>query len=177
VWRITSKSCSNCNGTGRTHNFAPGTSHVANPGNAPCIRCNSTGRIEKRVWVEPSNGSSGAVNIDPSTGQIQMDTRTPEEKRSDQEKTIASVIGLCLAAMIAGPLIWNGLIAWWVALGIGLGTWYGMYKVFIGPMRIVAILGRMIVNAVMTSIAIALALGVVGLIAFFVYKVLVVAPG
>lgn len=171
MWRITSHTCRSCNGTGRTHNFASYTSHVANPGNAPCFSCNSTGRIEKRVWVEPSGGNAGTVNIDASTGQVQADTRTPEQKRHDLEEAIATLLGLVLGLMIAGPLIWHGLIAWWVALGLGGAVWFGMYKICCGPMRIVAVLGRVLVTGILWLISLAVATSVVGAVLYIAFKI------
>lgn len=170
MWRTTYHTCPKCNGTGKTHNFAPYTSHVANPGNAPCLNCYSTGRIEKREWEKPSPGTSGAVNIDPSTGRVQC-VRTPEQQRNDLEEGIASLLSLTLGVIIAGPLLWQGAVAWWIALGLGGAIWFGLYKLLSGPMRFVAVLVRLLLNAITWALAIGTVTAAVTAFLYIVYQI------
>jgi len=73
--------------------------------------------------------------------------------------------------MITGPLIWEGQIAWWIALGLGGAAWFGMYKLFCGPLRIVAVLGRWMLNAVVWTIALGTGTVVVASLLYMVYAI------
>lgn len=122
------------------------------------------------MWVKPATGTAGAVNVDLAKGNMPPDTRTPEQKDQALEEAIASIFSLTLAAMVAGPLIWYGLIAWWIAVGLGVAVYFGMNKVFCGPLRIVSVLARMFFNAVMWSIAIGTAMAALGAFLFICFK-------
>ena len=116
-------------------------------------------------------GSSGAVNIDPSTGQVATDTRTPEQIKNDHEEAIATILSLVLGGAIAGPLIWHGLIVWWIALGLGIAVWIGMNKVFCGPLRIVPVIGRLFVTSIAWSLALAYGAFGIGVLGYIIYLI------
>jgi hypothetical protein len=87
---------------------------------------------------------------------VKVDTRTAEEKKTDDENNIAGVIALGLGGFIAVTVLMQGAAAWWIPLIMGVVIWIGVFKALKGPLRIIPILVYKLIVLIGTLIAWAL---------------------
>ncbi len=130
-----------------------------------CLNCHGTGRITKYVNTLQGNGSGSA-----STTKI--DTRTDEEKKADSENAIASFLSFCLGAIIAVPVLMEGVVAWWIPTTIGIVIWFTIQKVFKGPFRIIPVLIRKVIILTGTLLGYTILTLVVGGFLYFVFRLI-----